>query len=665
MYFRDKGNTNIDSEFNDDSFLSRLFKIISKYKMFIIGIVIVILLIILMCFLFLNRKITNYLILEGEENITLYQGNDYIEPGYNAYNSKNSDLTSEVVIKSTLDVNEIGEYEISYSIGDVTKTRYITVIEKPKDYTYIYLKTVNNDINVYLGIREDYVEPGYQVFSSTGLDLTSQVKITGEVDTSKKGTYKLIYSVVDSNNVTITASRTVIVMDSEISLSLDNDKYTNNDVNIQVKIADNYFDYMILPDNTKITKSTYSYKVSENGIYTFKIYNTKGKSKEQSIKVKNIDRIQPTGSCTVDYDSKGSFIKVTASDNSGIKNYVYNNQIYITDRIDLTDNINSAKVTIYDNANNSKEITCTVVPKVYISNIKQDGVIITVNAKKIKNDITGYYFSYTNKRPNKDGGYIATNKESIDVVRLPGTTYVWVEDKSGKISEYKTVTISNDALLDTSGRAYTILKGVKLVDYLKNQGWSIEELNKLIARSVRAAGLYTKTGAATAAISLQTVLAQKYNIKLPYESAGVYKKFGVKSNWGGYGLNYTTQTSGYYGMDCSAFVTWTYVNAGYDIAQGSYPPYWGGWKKIDFIKENGEIGDILVTISNVQGSRHVKLIIGKSKDGFIIAEASGGTNGMRITTHLYSDTSGYKIEKGDNMIKMYTKYDNLSYPSGF
>ena len=38
------------------------------------------------------------------------------------------------------------------------------------------------------------------------------------------GNYKLTYSVVDANNVMISTSRTVIVMDTEISLSLNNEK---------------------------------------------------------------------------------------------------------------------------------------------------------------------------------------------------------------------------------------------------------------------------------------------------------------------------------------------------------------------------------------------------------------------------------------------------------
>ena len=365
MYFKDRNDTNIDSEFknNSNNNLLHLFSLLNKYKMIIIGVVLVILLIILMCFLFMNRKVTNYLILNGEENITLYQGTNYIEPGYNAYNSKDEDLNSKVIIRSTLDINNIGEYEITYTVGDITKTRIITVIEKPKEYTYIYLKTVNNDINVYLKVNEEYIEPGYQVFSSTGINLTDQVKVTGDVDISKKGTYKLVYSVIDSNNVTITATRTVIVMDSEISLSLSNDEYTNKDINIEVKIMDNYFDYMILPDNTKITDSTYSYKVKENGTYKFIVYNKRGNKKESSIKVTNIDRTPPTGSCSGNYKDGKSTIIINSNDNIGISTYEINGSKYTNNIITINNELKTVDISIYDKAGNTKNISCNLTDK--------------------------------------------------------------------------------------------------------------------------------------------------------------------------------------------------------------------------------------------------------------------------------------------------------------
>lgn len=362
MYFNNKKDTNIDEEFGNNNLLSQILNILNKYKKIIfIGIIILILLIMIM--LFTNRKVTNYLVLNGEEIITIYQGADYIEEGFEAYNSKNDDITNRVIIKSTLNTDKIGEYEITYAVGDIIKIRKINVIAKPKEHTYIYLKTVDNDINIYLKLGETYNEPGYQAFNSTGKNLTNEVEVIGKVDTSKVGNYKLIYSVKDANNVTVSVTRTVIVMDTEISLSLSPDQYTNKEVNINIGIIDNYYDYMILPNNTKVTKSTYTYKVNNNGTYTFKVYNKKGTYKEASIDVKNIDKTPPTGSCNGSYGNGTSSINITANDTSGIQKYTINGRDYTTSNIVINGEFKSANVTIYDKAGNTNNISCSLIKK--------------------------------------------------------------------------------------------------------------------------------------------------------------------------------------------------------------------------------------------------------------------------------------------------------------
>ena len=43
-------------------------------------------------------------------------------------------------------------------------------------------------------------------------------------------------------------------MDGNISLSLDNEGYTNKEVGINIYIMDNHFDYLLLPDGYTIIK---------------------------------------------------------------------------------------------------------------------------------------------------------------------------------------------------------------------------------------------------------------------------------------------------------------------------------------------------------------------------------------------------------------------------
>ena len=101
MYFNNKNSdTDINKEFKNNK--SDEIKIslpkINLNKFVIIGVVIVLLIVLLV--LFMNKKKNvYYLELLGKEEMSLYQGTDYIEPGYKAYNSKKADLSSFVEIK--------------------------------------------------------------------------------------------------------------------------------------------------------------------------------------------------------------------------------------------------------------------------------------------------------------------------------------------------------------------------------------------------------------------------------------------------------------------------------------------------------------------------------------------------------------------------------------
>ena len=363
MYFNNqKSNTNIDNDFNNKSnILSSFLSIISKYKKIIIISIIILILLIIMVMIFSNRKVNKYLELTDEEIVTIYEGTDYVEPGYKAYNSKDEDLKSEVIIETNLNNKEIGEYEVLYTLGNITRIRKVNVIAKPKEYTYIHLNGVEKGTtDVYVKLGEKYEEPGYTVFSSTGTDLTNNVVVTGEVDTSKKGTYIKTYTVMDTSGVTISASRNVIVIDSNINLTLNTNSYTNKDIIINIEVIDEYFDYMILPDNTKVNVTKYTYKVTENGKYTFKTANKKGMTKESSIEVKNIDKIAPSGSCSATYKEGITTINVNAKDNVGISKHTINGNVHTSNLITVNGKLDIATLTIYDKAGNTNNISCEV-----------------------------------------------------------------------------------------------------------------------------------------------------------------------------------------------------------------------------------------------------------------------------------------------------------------
>ena len=207
MYFNEKEDTNIDSEFEKQNKFD--FKNIDKKTLFIIGgvLLVVIICIIIVVTIFHSNKY--FIELSGETTMTVTVGDDYIEPGYKAYDKKRNDYTDKVEITNTINTSQVGEYKIIYKYENVTRTRTVKVVEKIDD-TVIYLHGAQN---IYLEIGEKYIEPGCSASDSIDQDLTSQVKISGTVNSNKPGVYKITYSVVNSRNETTTVTRNVIVVE--------------------------------------------------------------------------------------------------------------------------------------------------------------------------------------------------------------------------------------------------------------------------------------------------------------------------------------------------------------------------------------------------------------------------------------------------------------------
>ena len=354
MYFNTNVNgTNIDKEFNKEKKFN-----FDKYKKYIfIGLGCILLILGLIFILIGRKKISYYIDLSGNREITIYEGDAYIEPGYTARDSKGNDLTEKVVVNNMIDISTIGTYEIIYTLNNTEVKRIINVIEKPTGATIMYLK---GSTTIYLKVGDTYKEPGYKVIDSVDGNLGDKVTVTGRVDTSKVGTYKLIYSVTNNSGVTTSKQRVIVVMDSNISLTLNNEDYTNKNVNINIYVMDNYFDYLILPNGNKVTSKSYTYEVSDNGEYKFIIYNKLGEKNEKTIRVKNIDKVSPTGSCSGTYGNGKSNITIKSSDNIGISKYILNNNTYTTSKITLNKELSMVNITIYDLAGNTTSISCNL-----------------------------------------------------------------------------------------------------------------------------------------------------------------------------------------------------------------------------------------------------------------------------------------------------------------
>ena len=360
MYFKNKINTNIDNEFGKKKKFSirnmriRDYLILGVFLIFILGVILLI--------AFKGKDIViskeyYFIYLDGDNLVVVYKDSEYVDPGYSARNDKGVDFTDKVVVSDDVNTSVVGDYKVIYTLGDTKVVRYVSVIDKPIGATSIYL---SGEMTMYLRVGDEYKEPGYTVIDSIDSNLTDKVIVKNDVDTSKEGIYRITYMVTNSTGVSTQVSRTVIVMGSNISISLDNEKITNGSVGINVYVVDNYFDYMVAPNGEKVSEKKYTYQVNENGEYKFSIYDKLGKSQEKSILVSNIDKEAPNGSCTGLYGNGKTSINIKAVDNTGISKYVVNGRDYSSNNITLDKDYSSVSVVIYDKALNSKNINCSM-----------------------------------------------------------------------------------------------------------------------------------------------------------------------------------------------------------------------------------------------------------------------------------------------------------------
>lgn len=207
MYFNEKEDTNIDKEFKREF---NFADFIREHLKLIIVLFIVLLLLIVIAFIYIKAKNrpNYYITLNGGNEITVYQGVNYTDPGYKAYDSKRNDLSSSVRVTGQVKTDVVGKYIITYTVGKKSVNRVVNVVKKPQIATVIHL---TGELTITIGVGTKYVEPGYKAIDAIDGDITSKVEVTNNINESKPGIYRVIYNVKNSEGVTTTVSRTVTV----------------------------------------------------------------------------------------------------------------------------------------------------------------------------------------------------------------------------------------------------------------------------------------------------------------------------------------------------------------------------------------------------------------------------------------------------------------------
>ena len=159
------------------------------------------------------------IVLFGYGTLELKLGDQYAEAGFNATDNKDGDISAKVVIVGNVDTNVAGEYVLSYSVkdsaGNSSKTisRKILVmdeISKIDSVPPVVVLLGQNEIKLFL--EDPYIESGYNATDDRDGNISSEVIVTGSVNSMKLGTYELSYSVIDTaGNKSDIQKRTIVV----------------------------------------------------------------------------------------------------------------------------------------------------------------------------------------------------------------------------------------------------------------------------------------------------------------------------------------------------------------------------------------------------------------------------------------------------------------------
>jgi len=141
-------------------------------------------------------------------------GYTYAENGYTAIDNYDGDITDQVVCTQNED-------SITYTATDsLGNTASVTRKLECKDVVAPAI-TLHGDERLFLTYGETYTESGATVIDDVDGDVTSQLSITGTVDSTIYGEQYITYSVTDSNGNTAQKERIVVVKEStppELSL---------------------------------------------------------------------------------------------------------------------------------------------------------------------------------------------------------------------------------------------------------------------------------------------------------------------------------------------------------------------------------------------------------------------------------------------------------------
>ncbi len=140
----------------------------------------------------------------------------FVDPGVISMDNIEGDISSKYITIGTVDTSKVGPNYLRYIVKDL----YGNVSDTLNRTVYVILNqtgpslTLNGSASMYVEVYKKYTEPGYVAKDNQGMDISSQVVVSSNLDTSKLGSYSISYVITDAFGFYKSASRAIIVGDT-------------------------------------------------------------------------------------------------------------------------------------------------------------------------------------------------------------------------------------------------------------------------------------------------------------------------------------------------------------------------------------------------------------------------------------------------------------------
>lgn len=159
--------------------------------------------------------------LESTEPLVIGMGEELKVPSCTSTDDCDGDVSASIESTNDVDTSKPGTYKITYTAKDSEGNVGTAELEvKVVDRTPPEIKFAG-DTYAYVKLNDTYTAPGFTATDNIDGDITSKVVSEGSVDTSKKGTYTVTYSVEDSSGNKATETVTVYVYSPQEDVTID------------------------------------------------------------------------------------------------------------------------------------------------------------------------------------------------------------------------------------------------------------------------------------------------------------------------------------------------------------------------------------------------------------------------------------------------------------